>query len=126
MLDLKVLHVTLTREGQVNWMVSGDHHCGLDVAVVQGVLPVKYTVVAKCKNKLDHRGFLFDQATADAWIAEMAKHNTVQSCEKIAESVGRRLLLKISKAFPQVEIEELTVVISPAPFAAKITAEFGQ
>jgi hypothetical protein len=119
---MHVASVTLTREGQLDWPVAGDHHCAPEASVHNGLVGIKYTMIAECENHLDHKGFLFDQATADQWMHELAHSRTHRSCERLAEFVGEDILKRIAKVAPHVRFKTFTVVLSPDPYMAKITA----
>lgn len=104
----------LNRSGDFNIQVSGNSHCG----VVQ-TLNVKYHVKAECAQKLDKRGFLFDQLTVDNFFK--SKRQTKLSCEQLSVAYSKELTRLIKRENPDCKIKNLEVTLSPAPYAASMT-----
>lgn len=108
--------LTLERNGEFVIQTHGDNHCG-----TQKLLPVRYKMVCICKNKLDLRGFLFDQVKVDQFFQK--KLTTELSCEKLAVTSLKEVVKEIMKENPGCQILEnsLTLSPSPSPFMASIT-----
>lgn len=115
---------TIKREGQVEWRVSGNNHCGPVAELRDGVMPVRYAAVVTCEPTLDSRGFLFDQAALDLYMRRLATRETTLSCEALVNHAAELLLAKIDRDVPTCRVVGLSLTLSPAPFQASITAEY--
>jgi hypothetical protein len=142
MMQLKTL--TITRRGDVQWRVTGDHHCGpkdqlrrqlVWMGAVGGYsslptgpasIPIKYTVVVQCAPTLDAQGFLFDQVTMADYMAQLAKQETDLSCERLVDHAATTLLARLRSDAPTCHVKTLTLTLSPAPYAAEVTAHYAQ
>lgn len=122
---IKLQTLTIKRSGTVNWLVTGDHHCGPKALLKNGAIAVQYTIEITCAPALDERGFLLDQAMVDVWMQRQATRATSLSCEALVLRVAEDLLMKVAKDTPHCDVKALTVTLSPAPHQASITATFG-
>jgi hypothetical protein len=122
---LKLATFTIRREGQVEWRVTGDTHCGPKAEVRDGIMPVRYVAAVTCAPSLDERGFLFDQAAVDMWMRRIAARETALSCEALVRSVAEQLLAKIARDVPTCRVVGLTLSLSPSPYQASITVTYG-
>ncbi len=122
---LTLQSLTIKREGQVDWSVEGDTHCGPKSELRDGKIPVKYSATVTCSPQLDERGFLFDQASLDLWMRRQATKVTKLSCEALVVEVATNLLLKLAADVPHCKVTELSLTLSPSPFMAGITVRFG-
>lgn len=121
---LTMQSLTIRREGQVEWSVEGEHHCGPKSEIRDGKIPVKYTLIATCAPHLDERGFLFDQAAVDLWMKRQATQVASLSCEALVVETAKNFLLKMARDVPHCKVTKLTLTLSPSPFQAGITVEF--
>ncbi len=124
-ISLTLQSLTIKREGQVDWSVEGESHCGPKSELRDGKIPVKYFLAVTCAPTLDERGFLFDQAAVDIWMRRQATKITSLSCEALVIDVAKEFLLKMIRDGPHCKVTELTLSLSPSPFAASITCKFG-
>lgn len=122
---LKLAAFTIKREGQVEWRVAGENHCGPKAELRDGIMPVRYAAAVTCAPTLDERGFLFDQAAVDMWMRRIAARETRLSCEELVRSVAEQLLAKIARDVPTCRVVGLTLTLSPSPFQASITVTYG-
>ena len=121
---LTIRSVTIRREGEARWKVSGNHHCGSASSVgPDGRTPVRYTVEILCSRKLDERGFLIDQSAIDRLIHRLAQRGTTMSCEQLVQHVAKEVLKFFRRHEPRCEARSLRVTLSPAPFLGAMTAE---
>lgn len=123
--SLTLQSLTIRREGQVDWKVEGDIHCGPKGELRDGKIPVKYVVVVECVPVLDDRGFLFDQASVDLWMRRQADKTTKLSCEALVVDTAKDFLLKLAKDVPHCKVVRMEMTLQPSPFMAGITAKFG-
>lgn len=123
---LPLLNLSITREGDVQWRVTGPNHCGPKAMLREGRMPVKYSMTVVCKPRLDDRGFLFDQAMVDVWMRRQADAMTALSCEALVVDVAQRLMAKIERDVPECEVIGLRLTLSPAPHQAGVTARYGK
>lgn len=121
---LPIKHITIVRSGQLDWPVTGDSHCGPASEIRGGLLPLRYTITAVCRNKLDDRGFLFDQASVDGWMRELGRIPTSLSCEELAADIGEEWQYHVRTTVPTCDMTELTITLAPAPFAATVSVHF--
>lgn len=121
---LTLQSLTIKREGQVEWKVAGDHHCGPKGEIRDGRVPVKYSVSVTCAPSLDERGFLFDQASVDLWMKRQADNVTSLSCEALVVETATNMLLKLQRDVPHCKVTELVMTLSPSPFQAGVTCRF--
>lgn len=123
MLALSTL--SISREGDVQWRVMGDHHCGPKAMLREGRMPVRYSMTVTCAPALDDRGFLFDQAMVDLWVRRLADIPTALSCEALVIDVARRFMTKVERDVPHCRLVGLRMTLSPAPHSASVTARYG-
>lgn len=127
---LTLQSMTIKREGQVEWIVEGDHHCGPKSELktyphtTTQYIPVKYTLSVTCAPHLDQRGFLFDQASVGKWMERISSEPTKLSCEALVVHVATQFLLKMAKDVPHCKVTELVLTLSPSPFQAGVTCRF--
>lgn len=122
---MELQNLTIRREGEARWRVSGDHHCGAAASVgPDGRTAVRYVVEILCTRALDPRGFLIDQTSIDKLIHRLAKRGTEMSCEQLVERVGREVMRYFRRFEPECEARTLKVTLSPSPFLGSMTAEF--
>lgn len=123
-ISLRLDSLTIKREGQVDWSVEGDTHCGPKPELRDGKIPVKYSVTVTCEPHLDERGFLFDQASVDLWMRRQASKTTKLSCEALVVDTAKEFLLKLARDVPHCKVRELVMTLSPSPFMAGVTCRF--
>jgi len=128
-LKLKLRTFTLQRAGISNFVVTGGNHCGpaLQLVNVTGgrkAIPVRWDMTVTCAPQLDDRGFLFDQAMVGVYMDRIAERGTTLSCELLARHVAELLLGKIAKDVPTCDVTGLSLVFSPAPYAASLTVRY--
>jgi hypothetical protein len=126
---LKLASFTLQRAGISNFVVSGPNHCGPAGALVnvdggRKAIPVRWDLTVTCAPRLDDRGFLFDQAMVGLYMDRIAERGTALSCERLARHVAELLLAKIPRDVPTCDVTALTLVFSPAPYAASLTVRY--
>jgi hypothetical protein len=135
--------ITITRRGEVNWRVTGLHHCGpsdqvrseavwrranqdywMPGQLHRPYIPVRYVVVVVCAPRLDERGFLFDQVTMADYMAKLADQETDLSCERLCDRAATTILEKLKTDAPACRVRSLTMTLSPAPHVAEVTAQY--
>ena len=123
---LNLASLSITRSGDVQWHVTGDHHCGPKAMLREGRMPVRYSMTVMCAPALDDRGFLFDQAMVDLWVRRLAEIPTALSCEALVIHVARKFMTKVERDVPACRLLGVRMTLSPAPYQAGVTARFGQ
>lgn len=123
-ISVTLADITIQRQGQIDWKVAGEHHCGPESELRDGKIPVKYIVTIKCEPHLDDRGFLFDQAAVDLWMRRQAERLTTLSCEALCVETAKNMLIKLAKDVPHCKVKELVLTLQPSPFQAGVTARF--
>lgn len=128
-LKLALRSYTLQRAGLSNFVVSGSTHCGPVAALVnvtggRKAIPVRWDMTVTCAPRLDDRGFLFDQAMVGVYMDRIADKGTTLSCELLARHVAELLLSKISRDVPTCDVTGLSLMFSPAPYAASLTVRY--
>lgn len=121
--------ITLHRTGNIKVRVAGPNHCGAESAVVDGAVPVRYTVVLTLgPGGLDDRGFMVDQERLHNFMADTASEPTPwhEPCEQLAVIWGYRLLTWVSVENTGCVIQALDLTLSPAPNAGQFTVHFEQ
>jgi len=128
-LKLALRSFTLQRAGISNFIVTGGNHCGpasqlINVTGGKKAIPVRWDMTVTCAPRLDDRGFLFDQAMVGVYMDRIAERGTSLSCELLARHVAELLLGKIAKDVPTCDVTALSLVFSPAPYAASLTVRY--
>lgn len=103
----------------------GPHHCGMNPG--PGGQAVRYTLELTCTStSLDQRGFLFDQAGVDKWIAEYTASRLAReaSCEGLADGVLEYIRAHIRRENPQCVVTHGSMKISPYPYKAAVTCSW--
>lgn len=121
--------MSITREGQMVITTVGDSHCGTRPSYVHRdsdyVLTVKYKCIVECRPITDARGFLFDQVHIDDWLNDYADSYVIeQSCEELSNTLAELVIKRIAKESPLCKILSLSLTLSPAPYAASVTATY--
>ena len=111
--------LVMNRSGEFAIHVSGDSHCG-----VKKDLTVRYSVRAECLPSLDKRGFLFDQLTVDNFFKSIGE--TILSCEELSMYCCEALMDLIHKENNKCEIKNMSLTLSPEPYAASMTYEWSE
>lgn len=128
-MSLSLTWVSIERAGHVTFTVKGPSHCGPadQVRQVAGltVLDADFVITALCAPSFDGQGFLFDQAKVQGWAQKVCDREAYASCEHLAVDIGVRFQASLARYVPTCQVRELTVVLSPAPYKAKLTAHFG-
>jgi hypothetical protein len=106
--------LAIARQGKFHIETYGPNHCG-----TMPELDVKYDVRIECKAAVDGRGFLFDQVQVDRFFQTVKK--TGLSCENLCMTCAEALVDLIRKENPGVKILNLSLTLSPEPFAAGVT-----
>lgn len=106
--------LSLERTGEFQIRTEGANHCG-----TRRYLRIRYKLVCLCANKLDVRGFLFDQLNVDSYFQELG--TTSKSCEKLTVQSLKKLLETIQRENSECEILGATLTLSPEPFLASMT-----
>lgn len=128
-MKLKLANLTITRSGQVAWhVVPGSTHCGPAPLVKQlgngdGMLEVRYELKLVCEPRLDARGFLVDQVNIHAYIERFASKPRTLSCEQTAIELATSIIMKAAIDAPHCIMREVSLLLSPEPFLASITAQ---
>lgn len=121
---LRVRNVTIRREGEARWRVTGNHHCGKASSVgPDGRTSVRYSVEIICSRRLDERGFLIDQSSIDRLIHRLAQRGTTMSCEQLVQHVARKVESFFRRNEPRCEARYIRVSLSPAPFLGTMSTE---
>ena len=107
----------MDREGEFRVRATGPSHCGVDEN-----LTIKYHMECLCDNKLDGRGFLFDQLNVDQYFQRI--RTTTLSCEKLCVDCGRELMRRIKEENPGCIIRKMTLTLAPAPYKASMTFDW--
>lgn len=123
---LACTRITIRRRGEITFRVRGANHCGAQGSVQAGTINARWTVTAECAPTLDEHGFLFDQTALDGLVAVVTAADVYQSCEHVAKDVGKYFLHWLAKNVPTCGIRTLSVVLSPAPYAAELTVHYTQ
>lgn len=111
---------TLHRAGDFMLHTFGINHCG-----TKSHFQVRYDLSVTCTaDSLDSRGFLFDQTQVGIWFAQ--SHTTDLSCEAFTLKCGRELYKLILTQNKDCYITRFTLRLSPEPFAADLTFEYGE
>lgn len=104
----------LVRGGEFGIQTYGDNHCGTTDA-----FKIRYHLTCECGNKLDNRGFLFDQINIQNFFESIGR--TQLSCELLTIKCLEQLLGHILAENPTCQIYKMELTLSPEPFAASLT-----
>lgn len=108
--------MTWDRSGEFKVFTHGDSHCG---TMSDQVLPIKYRLLCVCENKLDERGFLFDQINVERFFQRIRR--TTLSCERLTISCANRLVKVIRRDNPHCRVRSLDLTLTPFPYVASMT-----
>lgn len=111
--------LVMNRSGEFTINVSGDSHCG-----VKKNLNVRYLARIECLPTLDKRGFLFDQLTVDNFFKSLG--TTILSCEELSMYCCEALMDLIHQENDKCEIKNMSLTLSPEPYAASMTYEWSE
>jgi hypothetical protein len=107
----------MDRDGEFRLRATGPSHCGVDEN-----LTIRYHMVCLCDNKLDGRGFLFDQLNVDSYFQGI--RTTTLSCEQLCVQCGKELISRIKVENPGCVIRKMTLTLAPAPYKASMTFDW--
>ena len=103
----------MRRKGDFTVTTYGDNHCGTTEK-----LNIKYELIVECSVSLDERGFLFDQINVDKFFKQIRM--TKLSCEHFSIQCARKLWRLIKNENRSCQIQDMKLLLSPAPFAASM------
>lgn len=124
MSDLHFKKYGLRRTGEVSWAVVGPDHCGTENHVLGGCVRVRYDATLECEHSLDAHGFLIDNMEVDRFMQEFSQAQTGLSCELLVERTCEKLIEHIHRTVPTCRVSELTLMLSPEPYFARVTAVY--
>lgn len=111
---------TLHRSGMFTLRTFGPNHCG-----TKDSFSVAYDLTVTCTaDSLDSRGFLFDQTHVAQFFDQ--PHRSDLSCEAFTLKCGRELYKLILTQNKDCHITRFALRLSPEPFAADLTFEYGE
>lgn len=111
---------TLHRAGEFLLNADGPNHCG-----IANRFQVQYDLTVTCTaDSLDSRGFLFDQVAVATYFSK--PQWTDLSCEAFTLKCGRELYKLILTQNKDCHITRFALRLSPEPFAADLTFEYGE
>jgi hypothetical protein len=109
----------VVRSAEFHLHTYGKNHCG-----TANAFDLRYHMTCLCSPKLDHRGFLFDQLNIDVFFNKVKK--TSMSCEKLTETLLKRLKTFILEENPACEIYAMNLTLSPHPYAVAMTSQWAR
>lgn len=122
---MKLTRYILEKQGNVMQKVFGPNHCGTQNHLHGGEIPLRYHIRLFCNARLDSHGFLVDNMTISDFMEAFAGVPTELSCERLTMEIARQMEARAMAEDPGLQLRGMSVSVSPEPFNATISGEFG-
>lgn len=122
---MKLTRYILEKQGNVMQAVFGPNHCGTENHLHGGLIRMRYHIRLFCNARLDSHGFLVDNMTISDFMDAFAGVPTDLSCERLILEIARQMEDRARSEDPGLQLRGMSVSVSPEPFNATISGEFG-